>query len=206
MQKGVGPSGKTYHLRAHTFNTTKPRSMDTAHGFETSGSFELKGTDVEAWSPQEWKGPAWEFDSVPCSAMQCSRKCKESAYSTTTMRGITYEDYCLCLAKCPGVTTDTPNWGDGCGFAWRYNLKTETQTSSTPVSVSPRTSTPAEGPSATTTDQSAESTRQQSTAVMTTSVASTAAVTSLSQPVSTGAANSAIPAAIQAAMGFLILL
>jgi hypothetical protein len=81
----------------------------------------LEGTDEQGWPLQEWSGPEREYDSIPCSAMQCNRDCKVKYLGPeSATRGPADDAYCLCLAGCSGVNTDHPNTVDGCAFAWGY--------------------------------------------------------------------------------------
>ncbi|KAF2470815.1 uncharacterized protein BDR25DRAFT_314480 [Lindgomyces ingoldianus] len=121
IPKDAGPDGNTYQVQMHTTNDTFLPA-----GLGWSEHFELDGSDVKAWSPQEQMGPESIWDAIPCSAMQCNRKCKERWFATSTGLGWTNQDYCECVAGCSGVVTENPYYGggDGCGWEWRWMKST----------------------------------------------------------------------------------
>lgn len=120
VPKDAGPRDNTYHIYVFTFNGSFFEDGGQEAGLDFSSAFELVDTDVGSYSPDEWSGPKAEYDSIPCSAMQCNRKCKERFYASRTAAFWTNTGYCECLAACPGVTTSHPSEAEGCSFEWGY--------------------------------------------------------------------------------------
>ncbi|KAF2107325.1 hypothetical protein BDV96DRAFT_653916 [Lophiotrema nucula] len=196
IPKDAVPDGDTYALLLHEFNQTW--QPDQESGLAYSEQFTVTGSNIKAYSEEEWAGPNQIFVDLPCSALDCSRKCKEKTLATKTAAFWTYSDYCACVAKCPGVVTEGAyegHYADGCGSDWE-RLKSGGTASATSTSDSTQASSASfeTTESAVTTD----STTPARSRATTTPAGAVTATTNANSPSSTGAAAHLLPSAFAA--------
>ena len=203
IPKDVVPDGDTYAIVLFEFNQTW--QPDQEAGLAYSDKFSVMGSALQAYSEEEWAGPNQIFDDLPCSALDCSRKCKEKTLATKTAAFWTISDYCACLANCPGVVTEGAyegRYADGCGSEWE-RLKNGGTASSTTITQSTQT-TNAFAETSESPPTTYASTQAQSVTTTTPTPAITATITS-SRPNSTGAAAHPMPSAFAAAAMLVLL-